>query len=358
MQNSDYWKNRFTVLEDSLNSYGVEAYVAIEKIFIKVQKEIDLEIEKWYNRISDNNLISMVEAKKFLTTSQLEEFKWTVDEYIKYALENEINDKWVKQLENASAKYHISRLEALKINTQQAMEVAFGNELDSVDQMAKKTYTEGYYRAAFEVQKAFSIGFDIGTVDENKLAKIISKPWTADGNNFSDRIWQSKTSMVSSLHTEMTRMCVLGKSPKEAIENMSKYVDKKCKNAKSQAGRLVMTEQAFFASASQKNCYSDLDVEEFEVVATLDMDTSEICQNMDGRHFPTNEFIVGTTAPPFHPWCRSTTCPYFDDEFSQDGYRASRGDDDKTVYDVPANMKYPEWKEKFVDGGLKTDNRN
>lgn len=46
---------------------------------------------------------------------------------------------------------------------------------------------------------------------------------------------------------------------------------------------------------------------------------------------------------PFHANCRTTTIPYFDDEFNEGEMRAARGEDGKT-YDVPADMTYSEWK--------------
>lgn len=121
-----------------------------------------------------------------------------------------------------------------------------------------------------------------------------------------------------------------------------------------QAGKLVMTEAAFFSSAAQKDCYNELDVEYFEIVATLDSHTSAICQEMDGKVFPMTQYEVGVTAPPFHPWCRTVTVPAFDDEFGI-GERAARGEDGKTYY-IPSNITYPQWKKSFVDGdkdGLK-----
>ncbi len=87
-------------------------------------------------------------------------------------------------------------------------------------------------------------------------------------------------------------------------------------------------------------------------VATLDSKTSPICQEMDGKHFPMKDFKAGLTAPPFHCWCRSCTCPYFDDEFSEGGMRAARGADGESYY-VPDDMSYDEWKKSFVDGGDK-----
>lgn len=346
-KSSEYWKKRFEHLETLSNGDGVEAYRRIEPAFDKAQRQIQGEIEAWYGRIAQNNKITIEEARKFLNSSELKEFKWDVQEYIKYGRENDLNQMWMKELENASAKYHISRLEALKLRTQQAVEVAFQNELDEVDAMARKVFSEGYYHSIFEVQKGFNLGWEIGQIDERKLEKFVSKPWAADGKHFSDRIWEQRTQVVNELHQQLTRTCVLGKAPDDAI----KAISKKFAVSKSQAGRLVMTEQAYFHSAAQKQAFNDLDVEEFEIVATLDSHTSAICQEMDGKHFPMKEYQEGVTAPPFHPWCRTVTVPFFDDEFSL-GERAARDEDGNTYY-VPSDMKYKDWKKSLVDGDTK-----
>lgn len=348
---NNYWKKRFETIEAASNAYGQDVYRQIEPAFTQAQREIQAAIDTWYTRIAVNNQVSITEARKMLSAKELSEFKWDVKEFIKYGEQNALDPIWMKQLENASAKYHISRLEAMKIQTQQAMEKAFGNELNDIDVMARKVYTDDFYHSTYEIQKGLGVGWDVSKVDPRRLEKLISKPWAADGKNFSDRVWQSKTSMVNELHNELVRTCILGKSPDKAIKHMTKFVDKKFKNAKYQAGRLVMTEQAFFASAAQKDCFNELDVEEFEVVATLDSHTSEICQDMDGQHFPMKDYEPGVTAPPFHVWCRSTTVPFFDDEWSN-GERAARGEDGKTYY-VPESMKYKDWKQSFVDGGSK-----
>ena len=339
---AEYWKKRFEALENKSNTYGQQTFRQIEPAFDKALRQIEGAINAWYGRFAENNNITMQEARKFLTSKELKELKWDVKEYIKYGRENDLNHMWIKELENASAKYHISRLEALKIRTQQAAEVAFGNELDSVDDMARNVFTENYYHSIYEMQKGFNIGWDVGQIDERKLERLISKPWTADGKNFSQRIWEQRSQLVSELHTQLTRNCILGKAPDDAI----KAIAKKFNTTKKQAGRLVMTEQAYFHSISQKEAFEELDVEEFEIVATLDSNTSEICQEMDGQHFPMKEYDPGKTAPPFHPWCRSVTVPYFEDNFT--GERAARDEETGQTYYVPDNITYKEWKEKFV----------
>lgn len=48
--------------------------------------------------------------------------------------------------------------------------------------------------------------------------------------------------------------------------------------------------------------------------------------------------------------CRTTTAPYFDDDFGHKSERAAKDEAGKTYY-VPADMKYPEWKKKYIDNG-------
>lgn len=339
---SEYWKKRFEILESASNSYGLDTYRQIEPAFEVAQRQIEKEIDIWFGRFAKNNAVTIDEARKYLTSSELKEFKWDVQEYIKKGRENALNQQWVKELENASSKYHISRLEALKIRTQNAAEVAFGNELDEIDAMARRVYKDNYYHSIFEVQKGFNVGWDIGQVDEKKLSRIISKPWAADGKNFSERIWGQRTQLVNELHQQLTRTCVLGKAPDGAIEAIAKKFDV----TKKQAGRLVMTEQAYFHSISQKDAFNELDVEEYEIVATLDSHTSSICQEMDGQHFPMKDYEPGVTAPPFHVWCRTVTVPYFEDNYG--GERAARDEDGNTYY-VPDNMTYKNWASEYIN---------
>lgn len=346
MKSADYWQKRFTAVENMNHSKAVQAVQSVTPAFDKAQRQIDSEINAWYQRYANNNQISLREAKISLNAKELKELRWDIDEYIKYGHDNAIDPRWMKQLENASARTHISRLEALQIRTQQAAEAAFGTERTALIDTAKEVFTEDYFRSAYEIQKGIGIGWDIGTLDNARLDRIIQKPWTADGMTFSDKIWKAKNQLVSQVHTELTQMCILGKGPDDAIKRISKL----CDGNKSQAGRLIMTESAYFASEGQKECFNDLGVEKYEVVATLDSHTSEICQQMDGHVDDMKNFQAGVTAPPFHPWCRSTTVPYFPDNY---GERAARNEKGETYY-VPSDIKYGDWKKSFVDAKPET----
>ncbi|EGT5517183.1 phage head morphogenesis protein, partial [Clostridioides difficile] len=135
MKHKDYWRKRFEQLEEAQNNKSVKYYLELEKQYKLAMNSIEKDILAWYNRFAKNEGISLLEAKKLLNTRELEEFKWSVEEYIRHGKENAINQKWMKELENASARVHITRLEALKLQIQQQVEVLYGNELDGIDKL-------------------------------------------------------------------------------------------------------------------------------------------------------------------------------------------------------------------------------
>lgn len=344
MTNAEYWKQRFTQLEAAQNRKGATAYLEMEKQYKAAQNELEAQIARWYQRFADSNGISLAQAKQWLKGQDLAEFKWDVKEYIKYGKENAINGAWMQELENASSKFHISRLEALQIQTQNSLETMFAQQFGTMKKALSDVYTSGYYHTAYAVQQGFGLGWDIAGLDQVQIEKVLSKPWAVDGYNFSTRIWNSKTKLIGEVHNELSKNLLTGADPQKAIDSLAK----KMGTSKSNAGRLVMTEQAYFSSAAQKDCFNDLDVEEYEIVATLDSHTSDICRSLDGKVFKMSDYKPGVTAPPFHVYCRSTTAPHFKDNFDA-GERAARGADGKTYY-VPDNVTYSEWKKAFVDG--------
>ena len=331
-------------LEDDQYRKGAGYYKDVQEQFRRASNSIQMDIERWYMRLAENNDISYAAAKRLLKKGELDEFKWDVQQYIKAGEENAIDRRWMKELENASARHHISYLEAMKLQAQQHAELLSTEFEGGMTDFLHKSYADSYYHTAYEVAKGTGIGTNLVRLDDKRIDAVIKRPWAQDGANFSDRIWTNKQKLVSSLHTELTQNIIRGESPQKAIDSLAKTMDV----SRAQAGRLIMTESAAIASAAQKDTLKELGVEQYEILATLDGNTSEICREMDGKVFDMKDYEVGVTAPPFHPNCRSTTVPYFDDEFTDGEERAARNEETGETYYVPANMKYREWEKKFV----------
>lgn len=346
MRNADYWRGRFSILEDSAHQEAQRTIQDMEELYLDAQRSVQKEIESWYARFAVNNQISLTDARKWLTAGQLEEFHWSVEQYIKIGEQGGLDAAWLKKLENASTRFHISRLEAVQTGIQQQLELLYGNQVDSLDALLKKVVGNGYTHTAFEVQKGVGLGWDITGLDQKKLETLLSKPWTTDGRTFRDRCWLNKNDLVGSVSKCLTQGLLRGDSPAK----ITTAIQKQFGVHRYKAGRLVNTETTYFNAVATKECYKDLDVEMVEIIETLDSHTCSICGGLDGKVIPISQYEPGVTVPPFHPNCRGTTAPAIDPKYA--GERAARNADGD-VYYVPANMKYADWVQTFVNGGSK-----
>lgn len=345
MKNADYWRGRFSVLEEAAHKQGDKYLQSLEDIYREAEQTVQKDIESWYQRFATNNNVTLAEARKMLTTGQLEEFKWTAEQYVKAAQKANLSEEWIKKLENASTRFHVSRLEAIQFQIQQQIELLYGNQVDGIDDLLKDVISNGYTRGAFEIQKGIGLGWDFTALNQKKLETLLSKPWTTDGKTFRDRCWTNKAELVDTVNKELIQGMLRGDPPSKIIT----AIQKKFGTSRYKARRLVHTETTYFNAVSKTQMYKDLGVEQIEIVETLDSRTCPICQPLDGKVIPLSQYEPGVTVPPFHPNCRGTTCPYYDD---MEGERAARNADGD-VYYVPANMKYADWVQTFVNGGSK-----
>lgn len=340
--NDEYWKIRFEQLYEAQLSQEDEFLERIKDMYMEAISNIEKDITKWYMRLKINNDVSLRAAKMLLKNNELEEFKWTLKQYIKRTKENGITNDWTKQLENASAKFHISRLEAIKLQIQEHLEYLYGNYLDGMYEAMQDTYKDTYYKTAYELQTGFNMGFEIAQIDTKTLEKILTRPWAIDNLNFSDRIWKDKNKLINTLQNTLVQLLVRGTPQDKVVKEFAK----KMNTSLSQAGRLIATESAYFITLGEKDSLNNLNVKEYEILATLDRRTSDICRYLDGKVFNMSDFKIGITAPPFHCWCRSCIIPHIKN--LKGSQRAARNDENKTYY-IDGNMKYSDWKEVFID---------
>jgi len=349
MQNSEYWEKRFLLLNEMLLQKGENYIKNVQKDYTNVMENIEKDINDFYMRFAQENNITFQQAKQILTTSERQAFQMKLHDYIKYGSQNGLSKEWVKKLENASTVHRITRLQALQYQFRQQVEKLEAIKEYGLTNTLKDIYKEGYYRTAYEIQRASGIGSAFSRIDETKMNKVLAKPWAPDGKNFSERIWgKDRTQLLYQLENRFSQGMIRGESPQKIIKDMQKALN----SSEYATRRLVMTESAFFASASRKETYDKLEVKQYKILAVLDTKTSTICRDMDGKVFDVKDYQPGLNANPFHANCRTTTTPYFNDKFTQQQERATRDENGKTYY-VPANMTYKEWYNKSVEGSQK-----
>lgn len=343
MKSKDYWRQRAEAVAKSQHKDADKAVRQAERYFREAALSIRKEIEAWYARYSFENGISLAEARKQLDARELEEFRWTVEQYIEAATNGDLSEEWIRKLKRASARVHIDRLEAVELKIQAELERCYGQYESTVEDHLKNVVEDGYLKTCYDIQKGLGAGWDIAGIDSDALDKIISKPWTTDSRTFRDRIWQDKKQLVGYIHQDLTQAVMRGDSLQQMTDRMSERLDV----PRHKAARLIHTETSYFRAESAKMSYEELDVDEVEIIGTLDNLTCSVCGSMDGQTLAAKDMQPGITVPPFHPNCRCTTAPV--DEFGDDeDTRVARNEDGET-YEVPADMTFEEWKTQFVD---------
>lgn len=354
MKNNEYWAKRFKALEERSNAEAQKCVAESMKLIDDAIIQIDKDITYWLKRFADNNNMTLAEAKKAITNKELKELGWDVEEYIRKGYANSYLGNWDKELENASAKYHITRLDAIKMQMMLFCDKAFADITENVTQTLSNVYKDVYYRTAFEVQKGIGVGFSFAQVDERRLKLILEKPWAIDGTNFSERIWGTyRPKLTNKLQQALTDWCVRGTDPKKLARQLSYESNV----AQSACNTLIRTETAQICTRAEMDSYDELGVEKYSVLETLDGKTCDMCADMDSKIFNRDDFEIGITAPPFHPRCRGTTIPEVTDDLLKQGRkRATRDENGKTIY--VDDMSYKDWKEKFVSNDKFTSINN
>lgn len=343
--NNNYWKERALEVENNSRSTAEIGRKEIEKIFAVTYSRLKKEINYWWHRFAVNNSLTLSEAKKLMKSKELEELDWDVEEYIKKGIEAAIVTlpEVDKQLENASAKVHINRLTALKLQVLVIANEMFNDVNKTVKDCMRKVYEDAYYTTAYNIQNGIGVYSDFNRINDMVLEQVLQRPWAEDGSNFSERIWgKQRPKLVNKIHKDLVDCVSRGRNPNEYTEELAKEF----KVGLNQANNLIVTEYNYFNERATQDCMKELDVEEYEILGTLDGATCATCGGLDGKHYLLKDAVIGINSPPFHPRCRCTTIPYFNDEFTQGEERAYRGEDGKTHYTKAKT--YEEWKRKFV----------
>lgn len=341
-----YWEKRI----EKLNN---ETYKDADKYVRELRKLYEQEInnieEKIYNHLSklqeEAGGVSLFEAKKLLNDKELDLFKMDLDGFIK-KFQGKISPELEKELNIISRRVRVSRLQAMEVELKKTVAGLMSREEKGLFAHLGRTYERRYYKELYELQRI--AGYDsVRKISKEDLKIILNNPWTSDGREFSERIWGRGDKLINSLKDNLTRNIARGASPEESI----KEIQKQFGVSKSAASRLVYTETAAISSKATQDSYKRIGVKKYEILATLDLRTSDICRSQDGKTYDIKDYRVGITAPPFHPNCRTDTIPFFDDDLERrlDNSVERMARDPVTGKSVRVeNLTYKEWYDKYV----------
>ncbi|MED1938932.1 minor capsid protein [Cytobacillus firmus] len=334
-----YWESRSAQREQEAQLIASKYLARMEESLREAQQDILRQIEAFYARYAVENKVTLIEARKYLTSKELADFK-NID--LKRFREMSLsgNPDYDRILNAISYRVRISRLEALNLTIEMRMAELYGG----LNGLQKYTYTglseiyqSTYYQTIYELTKQGAVAAGaVAALSDKTMQEILTYNWS--GKEFSTRIWGHQEATRQAIRKELERSFASGRS----LQKTTKAIVDVTNVSRSRAEALVRTEANFFHNLAAQNSYVDAGIERYEILATLDSRTSDICREQDGKIYAEKDFKPGETAPPFHVRCRTTTIPYFDEE----EYMAN--EQRQSANGLVESMTYEEWYKKYV----------
>ena len=336
MMPKSYWEKRqeltYLAGEKKVSDY----YRGLKKAFEQSKKEIQSVINDFYMRYAKENKVSFAEAQKQLSRMELGELQDFID------LVNESIGKYNLKLTNMSIKARITRYQALEKQIDAILQRLYALEYEyKSNELLKEVYTDAYYRTWYNIDQYHGFHQEFAQVNPRTINELIRYPF--NGADFSSRIWKQKDHMLQVLTEDITTMLVQGKNPQTLVKDFARRFNTK----EHEAYRLLHTESSFIIEQGSLAAYKEDGVEKYQILATLDMRTSDICREQDGKIYDVDKATVGVNYPPFHPFCRTTTVPYYGND-KEVGTRVARDPKTGKGYEVPADINYKQWYDLYI----------
>lgn len=342
-----YWENRQAqAMYESMES-AEDVAKRLADIYAKASRHLSYKIDGIYEKFRDKHHLTDKDAMALLNTLR---DKNDVAE-LRRALERKAKTDpgyadLVAKLESQAYGARIERLEQLQTEIDSMMKEIYKQEKQITTSHYKDLAKNAYYREIYNVQRKVGFQFSFSAIDPAKVEHLLRSTWS--GTNYSARIWKNLQGVADDVKEQLTIGLLTGKSE----EDMAREIANKYATGAFESRRLIRTESNFVNGQMQLTAYEECDADQYEFVAVLDLLTSEVCRELDGKVFSRKDAIPGLNMNPMHPFCRSTTIIHLENEVVSGLKRRAR--DPKTGKNrlVPASMNYQEWYRQNVAGNL------
>lgn len=301
---NNYFERRSTELMLRLEKGTENTINSLIEAYEKAAKDINKEIEKIFNKYTNDGKLTKKEAMELLNTKETKQYYDDLLEQINTIKDADIRRKLLSKYNAPAYAYRISRYEALQQNIDIELKKLADIEQQITEIRYVDTIKEGYYHSIYDIQKGTSLGFSFAQIDNRTIKLLLTENWI-DNANFSQRIWNNSEKLGEYLRTQLTADSMSGKSIQKIAQELSEYMNVGLYNAT----RLVRTEVNHFANEAEMLAYEELDVEKYRFIATLDNRTCEHCAELDNKVFnvkdrkPRKKLSSMSSQRPLHDCC-------------------------------------------------------
>lgn len=145
---------------------------------------------------------------------------------------------------------------------------------------------------------------DFSMPNKKLMEKLLNEPWR--GDSFSGRLWKNQKRLAVGLNDLLLTGLQQGKTIMEIAVSLHNFMG----NGFNECHRLVRTETMHYLNDATMQRYKDAGVEYVQICAAEDERTCDECGEEHDKVYP----ISKCPHVPFHPNCRCTIIPCFDEK--------------------------------------------
>lgn len=342
LDNNEYWADRAVKRAESKWKTEAQTEKELAKQYNMALDSIRLKVTDIYTKYATDNKLTYGEAVLLLNTGELELYRARIQQLANQAPTDEIK----AEIELFLRSKEVTRLNALANEINAELYTLGYTAQQTIEESLSKSYETTVYETVFD--NAVRTGFFFGAVklSVDAIKEAIRVPIA--GTSFSDAIWDNRALLAKNLKRTITEGLMHGYGNQKMARDLASAMDSNYKNSL----RIIRTETGKVVARGTHDGYKrSRTVQKYQIQATLDRRTSKICQHQHLKVYTLDEFQEGSTAPSFHPSCRTCIVPYYDEEDLAEAEMWANKKDGG-VRKVPANTSYSEWYEKYVNGAM------
>lgn len=344
----EYWKRRAEarMYEEMEKAEG--SADTVSRVYAMAARYLMDKADQVFDRYQTTEKLSEAEAVQMLNSmDNIEDMNELERKLTEDGSEEAMRS--LERLKNTGAYgSRIGRLGELLNQVNDLMSNIYKQDVKETRGILSEIASDSYLKTMYDHQQRIGIGFSVAHLDKKRVDKVLNMNWS--GKHFSERLWGNTQKLGQRVKEEMVVGALTGKTEREMAEDISKEFGR----GNMEARRLIRTESCYVASEVNAEAYEDADIEKYLFLATLDLRTSPVCRELDGKRFPVKDRQPGVNCPPMHPWCRSTTIAIVDEEYLKDMTRSMRDPETGQTEQVPLSMTYKDWYKKYVEGNDET----
>ena len=263
-----------------------------------IQRHIDADIQRFAHKEG----VSMAEAKRIISKTDVEAFQSTAK---RYAEEKNFTPKANKELRRHNITMRSNRLELIqaRINLD-IIALALEEEQLTGQHIAQETIAE-YERQAGILAMAAPAQVQLNTL---ATAAVLS---SVAGATFSDRIWANQIELRNEVNQAIERALIRGEHPRRSAANIKRLIRDEYGNKQRAAERILITETARAQSIAAREAFNKAGVEHYTWIS--EPDACPVCAELDGKVFKLGA-NYNPMPPEPHPNCRCSISGHVPDE--------------------------------------------